>query len=270
MPYISTQILAEAMQRWLQPVTVCTFSSVPHLTLRFYSSLDPEAFLTCSNPSKKAHMFTLKGSSMWSGDGLRMRLHHNLWLHHILRPPRLPSRVIVGGSAVRADEIDELGTTSERRAKAKQVMSVTLCRSASRAQHLLLCPYVTSRLPACTTTTGDRWGTRPLVTAPLAEAKPFSEVPGPRRLPLVGSALSFLFEINRKLPIRELQKGWMQKYGMIYRAKVPTLPEVVVIHEPQDVEALFRAEGKYPSRAPFQIWKQARSELKMEMGVLLS
>jgi len=149
-------------------------------------------------------------------------------------------------------------------------MSVTLSRSASRSQHLLLCPYVTRRLPACTTTTGDRWGNRPLVTAPIAEAKPFSEVPGPRRLPLVGSALSFLFEINRKLPIRQLQKGWMQKYGMIYRAKVPTLPEVVVIHEPQDVEALFRAEGKYPSRAPFQIWKQARNELKMEMGVLLS
>ena len=108
--------------------------------------------------------------------------------------------------------------------------------------------------------------------APLTEAKPFSEVPGPRRLPLLGGALSFLFEMSRNvnLPIQDVQKGLMQKYGMIYRTKVPTLPEIVFIHEPQDVEVMFRAEGKYPSRAPFQISKQARNEMKLEMGVLLS
>ena len=153
-------------------------------------------------------------------------------------------------------------------------MSVTLCRCASRAQLLLLCPCVTRRLPACTTTTtGAGWpGTRSLSTSALAEAKPFSEVPGPRRLPLVGSAFSFLLEMSRNInvPIRDVQKGLMQKYGMIYRAKVPTIPEIVFIHEPQDVDMMFRAEGRYPSRAPFQLSKQVRNELKLEMGVLLS
>ena len=126
-------------------------------------------------------------------------------------------------------------------------------------------------LPAGASTTrarGSGWGTRSLTT-PSTEAKPFSEIPGPRRLPLVGSTLSFLLEVGKK-PILQLQKELMEKYGMIYRIKVPTIPELIMIHDPQDIEVMFRAEGKYPSRVPFQVWKQARNELKMEMAVLLS
>ena len=62
----------------------------------------------------------------------------------------------------------------------------------------------------------------------------------------------------------------MKKYGLIYRLKVPTIKELVMIHDPQDIEVMFRAEGKYPSRPPIQVLKQARNELKMEMAVLHS
>ena len=62
----------------------------------------------------------------------------------------------------------------------------------------------------------------------------------------------------------------MKKYGLIYRLQVPTFKELVMIHDPQDIEVMFRAEGKYPSRPPLRVLKQARNELKMEMAVLHS
>ena len=155
------------------------------------------------------------------------------------------------------------------------MFSAVLYRSTSRA-HLLPLTHgdkIVGRLPTCQTSTtrasrGPGGGARALTT-PSTEAKPFSEIPGPRRLPLVGSTLSFLLEVGKK-PIYQAQKEWMEKYGNVYRIKVPTLPELIMIHDPQDIEVMFRAEGKYPSRAPFQAWKQARDELKMEMAVLLS
>lgn len=107
------------------------------------------------------------------------------------------------------------------------------------------------------------------LTTPPTEAKPFSEIPGPRRLPFVGSGLTFLSQVGKK-PIHEAQKEWMEKYGNVYRIKVPTFPEIVMIHDPQDIEVMFRAEGKYPSRPPLRVLKQARNELKMEMAVLHS
>ena len=148
------------------------------------------------------------------------------------------------------------------------MFSAILYRSTWRAQHLLPLTRGDKRLPADASITRAGGGTRSLTTPPT-EAKPFSEIPGPRRLPLIGSALTFLFEVGKK-PILQLQKDLMNKYGLIYRAKVPTFPELVMIHDPQDIEVMFRAEGKYPSRAPFQVMKQARNELKINMTVLLS
>ena len=153
------------------------------------------------------------------------------------------------------------------------MFSAVLYRSTSRV-HLLPLTHgdkIAGRLPACTSTTrarGPGGEARSLMTPPT-ETKPFSEIPGPRKLPLVGSALSFFLEVGKK-PVIQLQKELMEKYGMIYRVKVPTIPELIMIHDPQDIEVMFRAEGKYPSRVPFQVWKQARDELKMEMAVLLS
>ena len=151
------------------------------------------------------------------------------------------------------------------------MLSAVLYRSACRAQYLLPLTHGDKILPAGASTArvrGPGGGARSLTT-PSTEGKPFSEIPGPRRLPFVGSSLSFLLEVGKK-PILQLQKELMEKYGMIYRIKVPTIPELVMIHDPQDIEVMFRAEGKYPSRVPFQVWKQARDELKMEMAVLLS
>ena len=114
----------------------------------------------------------------------------------------------------------------------------------------------------------SRWGVR-FLTTPAAEAKPFNEIPGPHRLPFVGSALAVLSELRKNKPLYQLQEEWMMKYGTVYRMKIPSIPEMVMIYDPKDVEMMFRAEGKYPSRIPFQAIRQARKELKMEMAVLL-
>ena len=114
----------------------------------------------------------------------------------------------------------------------------------------------------------SRWGVR-LLTTPAAEGKPFGGIPGPRRLPFVGSALAALSELRRNKPLHQLQEEWMVKYGTVYRVKIPSIPEMVMIYDPEDVEMMSRAEGKYPSRIPFQAIRQARKELKMEMAVLL-
>ena len=154
------------------------------------------------------------------------------------------------------------------------MFSAVLYRSTWRAQHLLPLTRgdkIVGRILASTSITRATGlgGEARSLTTPPTEAKPYSEIPGPRRLPFVGSVLTFLSQVGKK-PIHEAQKEWMEKYGNVYRIRVPTFPELVMIHDPQDIEVMFRAEGKYPSRAPFQAWKQARNELKMEMAVLLS
>ena len=151
------------------------------------------------------------------------------------------------------------------------MFSALLHRSTWRAQHLLPLTRGDKRLPADASITRAGGGTRSLITTPPTEAKPFSEIPGPRRLPLLGSLLTLFLEVRKKpKPVLQIQKDLMKKYGLIYRLKVPTIKELVMIHDPQDIEVMFRAEGKYPSRPPIQVLKQARNELKMEMAVLHS
>jgi len=67
-------------------------------------------------------------------------------------------------------------------------------------------------------------------------------------------------------------KQRVAKYGMIYREKiVPTLPEQVVIYNPQDVETVFRADGPWPNRPHGgEIFLKMRKAAKMETGILMS
>ena len=145
----------------------------------------------------------------------------------------------------------------------------TLSRSVCRPQvrPVIRTQLAIGRLP--TAIANCECGARTLAVPPT-EAKPFSEVPGPLRLPFVGSALSFLFSGQMNQPIYERQKEWVEKYGPISRLKVPTIPEMVMICEPRDVEVMFRAEGKNPRRLKFQAWNLAREELKIKETVFFS
>ena len=81
----------------------------------------------------------------------------------------------------------------------------------------------------------------------LGSHKSYNELPGPRRLPVVGSLWEMGKKANKNKQLFELQTERMRKYGMIYRDKYPDLGEFVAVHDPADVEKVYNAEGKWPT-----------------------
>jgi len=96
-------------------------------------------------------------------------------------------------------------------------------------------------------------------------------MPGPRGLPLIGTALEYAKSSN-KYRMTQVIEQRVAKYGMIYRERiVPTLPEQVVIYNPQDVETVFRADGPWPNRPHGgEIFLKMRKAAKMQAGILMS
>ena len=76
--------------------------------------------------------------------------------------------------------------------------------------------------------------------------KQFKDIPGPKGYPLIGTALDYR---NDKYTMSRVMKRRLDKFGHIYREKVfPGLPEQVVIVDPEDVAAVFRADPEWPNR----------------------
>ena len=88
--------------------------------------------------------------------------------------------------------------------------------------------------------------TVPAAASPEQSPKQFKDIPGPKGYPLIGTALDYR---NDKYTMYKVMKRRLDKYGPIYREKVfPGLPEQVVIFDPKDVEAVFRADSEFPNR----------------------
>jgi len=102
-------------------------------------------------------------------------------------------------------------------------------------------------------------------------ARPFKDIPGPRGLPLIGTALEYAKSSN-KYKMTQVIEQRVAKYGTIYREKmIPIMPEQVVICNPQDVETVFRADGPWPNRPEGgEIFHKMRKAAKMQGGVLIS
>ena len=85
------------------------------------------------------------------------------------------------------------------------------------------------------------------------DAKSLDSLPGPPRLPLFGS--TWIFLVQGLLPgakplgkrLLDLQAELVEKYGKIYRIQFPGA-DIVPIANPEDVEKVFRTDGKYPRR----------------------
>lgn len=109
-------------------------------------------------------------------------------------------------------------------------------------KHALLCRSLSSLRPAST-------------NAHVVEddAKSLESLPGPLRIPLLGS--SWIFLLQGLLPgakplgkrLLDAQAELVEKYGKIYRIQFPGI-EIVPIADPEDVEKVFRSDGKYPRR----------------------
>ena len=102
-------------------------------------------------------------------------------------------------------------------------------------------------------------------------AKPFNEIPGPKGLPIIGTLLVYVRDqgegIRGYKRMHVMQQQRIQQFGSIYREKILNF-ETVAISNPDDVQFLFRNEGKYPTREPiFPLWMKYKEERKQAHGV---
>ncbi|XP_066297980.1 1,25-dihydroxyvitamin D(3) 24-hydroxylase, mitochondrial-like [Branchiostoma lanceolatum] len=106
-----------------------------------------------------------------------------------------------------------------------------------------------------------------------SEAKPFSALPGPPSVPVLGS---FLHMWRKGLLGKEKIKknhimfdDFFHQYGPIFRLKIVNV-DMVNIKDPVAVQELFRKEGKYPARIDIKPWRRYREISGKATGVFLS
>ena len=63
----------------------------------------------------------------------------------------------------------------------------------------------------------------------------------------------------------------VNELGPIFRERVvSTLPEMLVVCDPNDVEIVFRADGVWPLRRNIPVWEELRKWQKIPFGMLMS
>ena len=91
--------------------------------------------------------------------------------------------------------------------------------------------------------------------ADLAAARPISEIPGPRRLPFIGTMHTFKGWPGGNIDpfdARTRGKIYEEKYGKIHKGHLPFLPgmeTVITLLDPQDFNIVFRNEGNSTTRS---------------------
>ena len=108
----------------------------------------------------------------------------------------------------------------------------------------------------------------PKVQTNLGDAKPFSEMPGPKGLPFVGNILALPHYILHSEESHVLLKQSFEKYGPIFKEKIGQF-ELVNLCEINAVEKVHRREGKYPRRIIVNAWKRWREDQKHALGILI-
>lgn len=78
-----------------------------------------------------------------------------------------------------------------------------------------------------------------------AEPKPFSAIPGPKGLPVLGSLLDLRRNTKQ---MHVFVDDHLKKYGDIVKLKLPGGHGLVLTGDPVFLEDILRGEGKYPSR----------------------
>ena len=100
-----------------------------------------------------------------------------------------------------------------------------------------------------------------------AEPKPYSAIPGPLKLPYLGTAWSFVLPWNWGKSILTMHRERAKKYGKIYREHFPSIGDAVMLLDADDAQKFFRAQGKYPKRIPFDVWIRSKKDLQIDLGL---
>jgi cytochrome P450 len=87
-------------------------------------------------------------------------------------------------------------------------------------------------------------------TTQNAAAKPFNDMPGPSKWPLIGILPTFLKYGVAKMPAFYDD---IYKYGMICNASIMN-EKIVALHDPREMLRIFQKEGKYPMSLVSDAW----------------
>lgn len=96
--------------------------------------------------------------------------------------------------------------------------------------------------------------------------KPFSEMPAPKGLPFIGTMLQIPRDTSK---LRDFMFDRYEQFSHVglYRESAGVL-DMVVLFDVNNIEKLFRNEGKYPKRFDFELWKHYREKFGQADGVL--
>lgn len=75
--------------------------------------------------------------------------------------------------------------------------------------------------------------------------RPFAEIPGPRRWPLIGSLLDFHSRWGDERTFK-IARDYYEEFGTVVRVQLPGQGPEVWVYDPHEMLKLFLAEGKYP------------------------
>ena len=137
------------------------------------------------------------------------------------------------------------------------------------------CPFSVSPCAVSSATSSSKGVERsgpeePRLAINPQRAEPYSQIPTKKGYLLLRIMLDFT-DKNSRYKMNKVTQKRFQELGAIFRTRpVPTMPEMVILGDPRDVETVFRAEGKWPNRHNVDIWEQVRKELSIPLGVLLT
>ncbi|XP_046391836.1 cytochrome P450 302a1, mitochondrial-like [Ischnura elegans] len=84
----------------------------------------------------------------------------------------------------------------------------------------------------------------------VVKEKPFQDIPGPKSLPVIGTLWKYIPYIGKYRWDRLHHNGFLklEEFGPLVREEVVPGVNVIWLFDPDDVEHLFRVEGRFPCR----------------------